>query len=165
MPNVDRTEMPELAALVERYAMRYEHRLDGSSLWEGRGCEMPMGHIDAMEQIATHETSRAWCDRMRRYPALEIPDEWEPLRISEISWKARCCYYSNHSYRALLAVNDTDVFIIHHPTEAGYLWELNRIETALQRTEWIVRPRELLTGFNWVLAHRRNQMKLDGYWL
>ncbi len=52
MPNVDHTEMLELAALTERYAMRYEYRVDGSSLWEGRACEMTKEHIDAMERIA-----------------------------------------------------------------------------------------------------------------
>ncbi len=86
MPNVDHEEMPELAALIERYAMRYEYRLDGSSLWEGRGRNMPLDYIKEVEQTSHYpENGRVWGDRMRRYPALEIPAGWDPLPVSNIS--------------------------------------------------------------------------------
>lgn len=122
--------------------------------------------IDAVARTSYDpETGRAWGERTRRYPKLEIPAEWAPLTVSDISWTVRCRYYHNASCRALLAFYQMDVFVIHHPTEAGYCWELDRVETVLGKTEGIVPPRQLLTGHNWVLAHRRNRLEVDGYWL
>jgi hypothetical protein len=166
LPNVDRAEMPELAELVDRYAMRYEFRLDGSSLWEGRACVMTKKGIGAVAQTSYDpEEGSVLTERMQRYPTLTIPAEWAPLSVSNLSWTVGCRYYHNAGSRSFLALNGMDVFLIHHPTEAGHRWELELIETALRETHCIVRPRDLFTGFYWVLAYREERMKVDGYWL
>ena len=120
IPNVDRKKMPELAQFVEQCMMRYEYRLDGSSLWEGRVLAPPHCHetIQQMPRISNGIASRLrWCERMRSYPQFRVPAGFDLVKM----WSAAGIgYYRHDRCRAVLALQDIDLFLIHHPDEAGY---------------------------------------------
>ncbi len=160
MPNVDRAKLPALAALIDTYASRYEFRLDGSSLWEGR--IRPFGVSDLEDRIGTVNLERpgadAYVQRLRDYPALELPTGYRHFAgIKQVIGYFRC-----DRDRAIVAAQDTDLFVVHHPDAAQYRWEVRRIANANRGR--LTRPRDLLTEFGFTIAHRQRLMSMGKVW-
>lgn len=166
IPNVARTELPELADAVDRYAMRYEYRLDGSSLWEGRVVPVapsPNKTERAAPRGIDHPAARLRRERMLRYPRFTLP---EGFALVEGTWYQPVLrFYRNDRARAVLALQDFDLFLVHHPDEDGYRWEIERIETLCRDPKSFVRPRELFTGIDFTLAHRVRCIEEGRSWL
>lgn len=163
IPNSDPRLAPGVASLVERHASRYEFRLDGSSLWDGR-VRSPIYSDELLDRVLaelcvgpTAGERRAWVDEQRIQPQFCPPAGFKRvpgIRINEILQ-----YFQNDTERALIAVQDTDLFIIQHCDKDGYKWELERVKKHSRLGEGFIRPRDLFTGFPFVLAVRSRSIR------
>lgn len=118
IPNADPTSSPEVASLVERHASRYEFRLDGSSLWEGR-VRSPINSDELLDRIVeelcvgpTAGERRAWVDEQRKQPEFHASEGFK--RVAGVRLPEIIQYYQNDAERALIALQDTDLFIMQH---------------------------------------------------
>jgi hypothetical protein len=157
LPTVDSATHPHVANLVSTYASRYEFRLDGSSLWEGRA---RYGHYPSESPAGTSAARHAYekfVQRQTSYPVLQVPPAFIPLTGDD----GVCGYYRCDVEQAILAYQRTDIFVVQHPDVASYLWELAQIRAA----EFPSHPRELLTGFTHTLSHRARLVHEIWDWL
>ena len=159
IPTVDHNALPLLAQLIKRYASRYEYRLDGSSMWEGRVRD-PMLRPSLLEQLkaaSADATAIAQLERLSSYPALALPDSYELLLAPNPLVSYYCCDHE----QAIVGVQHIDLFVIHHPDTVQYAWELNRITTEAGLHH---RPRDLFDGFGFTIAHRKRLVSLGKCW-
>lgn len=158
IPNVDRHTMTRLAGFVDCFAMRYEYRLDGSSLWEGRVAQhwLPDFDPDALKALAAgHPAREAWVEREFSYPPLQLPEGYQVFAGAwPILGFAKC-----DDDQTIVAIQGTDLFIVHHPDPEGYAWEVNHVSE-----EEGSRPRELFTGMGFVYAYRARCFSAGQNW-
>jgi hypothetical protein len=156
IPTVDITTHPHVAQLVSAYAARYEFRLDGSSVWEGRvrSIEYPVEvpGLVGLRSRAYH----AFLKRQTAYPALQIPSVFTLLDARD-----GCEYFRCDAEQAILAYQSTDLFIVQHPDPATYAWELAHI----RRAEYPAHPRQILTGFAFTVGYRERLVREGLNWL
>jgi hypothetical protein len=158
IPTVDNATHPHVANLVSTYAARYEFRLDGSSVWEGRvrfieyPVEVP--GLIGLRSRAYH----AFLERQAAYPPLQIPSAFTLLHAGG---GGTCEYYQCDAEQAILAYQSTDLFIVQHPDPATYAWELAHI----RRAEYPAHPRQILTGFAFTLGYRERLLREGLFWL
>lgn len=162
IPNVDHQRLPALAHMVETYANRYEFRLDGSSLWEGR--IRPFGELYDPDTAPTQTDPSPWGDsdyweRLRRYPEFSLPD----AAYQHFAGLRKVLgYFRNDQDQAILGLQDTDLFLVHHPDRDQYRWEVRRIRDA--NNGQLTRPRDLLTGFGFTCGYRMRLAEMGKSW-
>lgn len=158
IPNVDRHTMTRLAEFVDSFAIRYEYRLDGSSLWEGRVAEHWLAHLDLKALKALPHVSSArldWIERALTYPPLQLPEGYEVLTGA---WPVRGFAKCDED-QTIVGIQDTDLFIVHQPEPEGYAWEVKNVAEAGES-----RPRELFTGMGFVHAYRARRLAEGKSW-
>lgn len=137
IPNVYAPGYPELHEFIARYASRYEYRVDGSSLWEGRVRSVFHNELPAELRNAT-----AWPTGKPVLP-LEVPEHFMglPARIPIVRG-----WFSLFD-AAYVITQDTDLFIVQHVDENSFCWDLARVAEIVAAGR---RCRETLCGYEYL---------------
>lgn len=149
LPTVNSSEFPMLAALISKYASRYELRRDGSELWEGWVSDsLRLTPPEIWEEMVTKCPEMGpWLEQHRALPVLALPTSYELIAHPN----EFVSYYASPGERAIVAKDAGEVFIIHHTGEDRYWLETAWIRRG--RHSAILSPREVflpkeLRGFD-----------------
>ena len=145
IPNVDPARFPVLNAIIDKYMTRYEYRLDGSSLWEGRVRPVYPGCLEP--QAGEPEACTIVNARLAKHPSLVVPPQCKPLptRYPGIidGWR-------HDKERLLLVLRATDFFAIQHVDADSYAWELKRSKQILKED---IYHRDLMCGYDYAMDY------------